>query len=85
MIISIVAIVLALVAIGFTGHLAIVYQRFNDGIKDWAESIDSTTNAAIQRAARQILKELDEKISEANLMEQTDFENVEPINEENNE
>ena len=80
MIISIVAIVLAVAALVYTGHLAIVYQRFNDGIKDWAENLDNSTNAAIQRAARQILKELDEKISEANLAEKTDIENVEPIN-----
>ena len=35
MIISIVAIVLAVLAIVYTGHLAIVYHTFNEGIKDW--------------------------------------------------
>lgn len=85
MIISIIAIVLAVLAFVYTGHLAIVYQRFNDGIKDWAENLDNSTNAAIQRASRQILKELDEKISEANLTEQTENENVESINLEDNE
>ena len=85
MITSIVAIVLAVAALVYTGHLAIVYQRFNDGIKDWAENLDNSTKDAIDRSARQILRELDEKISEANLTEQTDIENVEPINEENNE
>jgi Na+-translocating ferredoxin:NAD+ oxidoreductase RnfG subunit len=59
MIISIIAIVLAVLAIVFTGHLAIVYQRFNDGIKDWAESLDNSTKDAIDRSARQLLIELD--------------------------
>lgn len=40
MVLSVVAIVLAVVAIVYTGHLAIVYQRFNDGIKDWAGKLD---------------------------------------------
>ena len=85
MITSIVAIVLAVAALVYTGHLAIVYQRFNDGIKDWAENLDNSTKDAINRSAREILRELDEKIGEANLTEQTEIENVEPINEENNE
>lgn len=85
MILSIIAIVLAVAALVYTGHLAIVYQRFNDGIKDWAENLDNSTKDAIDRSAREILRELDQRISEANLTEQTDIENVEPINEENNE
>ena len=85
MILSIVAIVLAVVAIGYAAHCAITFQRFNDGIKDWAENLDNSTKDAINRSAREILRELDEKISEANLTEQTENENVEPINEENNE
>ena len=79
MILSIVAIVLSVTAIVYTGHLAIVYQRFNDGIKDWANALDESTKEAIDRSARQILRELDAKISEAN-KEET---NVEPLN--NNE
>lgn len=67
---SILAIVLAVAALVYTGHLAIVYQRFNDGIKDWANSLDKSTKDAIDRSARQILRELDEKINEQN--EQTD-------------
>lgn len=47
MILGIVAIVLAVLAIVYTGHLAIVYQRFNEGIKDWASNLDDNTNAAI--------------------------------------
>ncbi len=88
MIISIVAIVLAIAALVYGIHVAIVFQRFNDGIKDWAESIDSTTNAAIQRTARQILKELDEKITEQRALERQELENeedVEPLNIEENE
>lgn len=79
MILSILAIVLTVAALVYTGHLAIVYQRFNDGIKDWANALDESTKEAIDRSARQILRELDEKISEAN-QEET---NVELLN--NNE
>lgn len=78
MILGIVAIVLAVLAIVYTGHLAIVYQRFNDQIKDWSESLDDSMMDAINRASRNILRELDQKISEAN-----ENENVEPLN--NNE
>ncbi len=79
MILSITAIVLTVAALVYTGHLAIVYQRFNDGIKDWANALDESTKEAIDRSARQLLRELDEKISEGN-QEET---NVEPLN--NNE
>ena len=85
MILSFVAIVLAVLAIVYTGHLAIVYQRFNDGIKAWAENLDNSTRDAINRSAREILRELDEKISEGKLTELTENQNVEPINEEDNE
>ena len=81
MILSILAIVLTVAALVYTGHLAIVYQRFNDGIKDWANALDASTKEAIDRSARQILLELDEKISEGN-QEETD---VEPLNDKDNE
>lgn len=60
-------------------HVAVVFQRFNDGIKDWANALDVSTKEAIDRSARQILRELDEKISEAN-----EEDNVEPLNIEEN-
>ena len=69
MIISIVAIVLAVAALVYTGHLAIVYQRFNDGIKDWANALDESTRAAIDRQAMEILRELDDRFSEGKLSE----------------
>lgn len=78
MIISIVAIVLAVLAIVYTGHLAIVYHTFNEGIKDWATALDDSAKDSIYHAARQILRELDRKAKES---EQE--ENVEPLN--NNE
>lgn len=64
MILSIISIVLAVCAIVYCGHCAIVFQRFNDGIKDWAQSLDDSTRDAIDRSARNILRELDERISE---------------------
>lgn len=79
MILSILAIVLAVVAIGYSAHCAITFQRFNDGIKDWANALDVSTKEAIDRSARQILREMDERISEAN-----EDENVEPLNIEEN-
>ena len=78
MIMSILAIVLAVLAIVYSGHVAIVYQRFNDQIKSWSENIDASTKDAIERSARQILRELDEKITE-----EKENDNVESLN--NNE
>ena len=75
---SILAIVLAVLAIVYSGHVAIVYQRFNDQIKSWSENIDASTRAAIESSARNILRELDAKITE-----EKENENVEPLN--NNE
>ena len=80
MIMSILAIVLAVLAIVYSGHVAIVYQRFNDQIKSWSENIDASTKDAIERSARQILRELDEKITE-----EKQKENVEPLNNNENE
>ena len=77
---SILAIVLAVLAIVYSGHVAIVYQRFNDQIKSWSENIDASTKDAIERSARQILRELDEKITE-----EKQKENVEPLNNNENE
>ena len=78
MIISIVAIVLAVASLVYGIHVAVVFQRFNDGIKDWANSLDKSTKDAIDRSARQILRELDERLNE----QKTD---VEPLNNEENE
>ena len=77
---SILAIVLAVLAIVYSGHVAIVYQRFNDQIKSWSENIDASTKDAIERSARQILRELDEKITE-----EKQKENVESLNNNENE
>ena len=77
---SILAIVLAVLAIVYSGHVAIVYQRFNDQIKSWSENLDASTKDAIERSARQILRELDEKITE-----EKQKENVESLNNNENE
>ena len=82
MILSIIAIVLAVAAIVYSGHVAIVFQRFNDGIKDWAEALDDSTKKAIFSASRGLLREFDEKITEKEAVE---FEDVEPLNNEENE
>lgn len=85
MILSILAIVLAVAAIVYTGHTAIVFQKFNDGIKDWAEALDASTREAINRSARQILKDLDEQITRDREAQESGIEDVEPLNDEKDE
>lgn len=80
-ILSVAAMLMAVAGLIYAGHCAIVFQRFNDGIKDWASKLDDNTNAAINRAARNILKELDERISQQN----EENEIVEPLNDNNDE
>lgn len=77
---SILAIVLASIgllcgvaALVYGIHVAVVFQRFNDGIKDWAQSLDESTRAAIDRQAMDILYELDKRISEGK-QDETDVE-----------
>lgn len=57
------AFVLALGCLLYSVHVAVVYKTFNDGVKDWAESLDVSTRNAIDLSARNILRELDSKIS----------------------
>lgn len=57
MILCICSFVLALVSIAFTWHLSIVYNRFNNQIKDWALKLDESTKSSIELAARQILRQ----------------------------
>jgi hypothetical protein len=77
LIISVVgAYLLALCAFVYCIHVSVVYHRFNEGIKEWAENLDNSTKDAINRSAREILRELDERISEANLSEETVNDNV---------
>lgn len=85
MIISILSIVLAVAAIVYSGHVAIVYQRFNDQIKAWSENLDASTKDAIDRSARNILRELDAMISEQKALENLNEEDVELLNTEENE
>ena len=82
MILSILGIVCGIAALGYSIHVAVVFQRFNDGIKDWAEKLDDSVAVAINRAARNILRELDEKIS---AQKEENEEIVEPLNEEKDE
>ena len=60
------AFVLALGSLFYSVHVAVVYKTFNDGVKDWAESLDVSTRNAIDLSARNILRELDSKISAIN-------------------
>lgn len=84
MIISILGFVLSLTAIVYSVHVAVVYHRFNEGIKEWANALDASTKDAIDRSARQILRELDEHITQMKEMSENE-EIVEPINNEENE
>jgi len=53
-------------ALVYSIRVAGQYDTFNKNIKAWSESLDDSTNAAINRAARNILRELDERITENN-------------------
>lgn len=58
-------------------HVAVVFQRFNDGIKDWANALDDSMRAAIDRQAMEILQELDDKITEQKALENQEADVVE--------
>lgn len=62
-VLSIISLVISLVVLAFGIHIAVVFQRFNDGIKDWSQSLNDSTYYAINAAARRILSEVDEKVS----------------------
>ena len=81
---SILAIVLAVVAIGYSAHCAITFQRFNDQIKSWCENLDASTKDAIERSARQILRDLDKTITEEKALERQELDNEEDVNPLNN-
>lgn len=77
------AYLLALCAFAYCIHVAVVYQRFNDGIKDWANALDESTRSAIDRQALEILRELDQRITEQKALENQELDNekdVEPLN-----
>ncbi len=84
LILSVAAMFMAVAGLIYAGHVAIVYHRFNEGIKEWANALDASTKDAIDRSARQILRELDESITQMNEMNENE-EIVEPINNEENE
>lgn len=80
---SVAAMFMAVAGLIYAGHVAIVYQRFNDGIKDWANALDESTRSAIDRQAMEILRELDQRITEQKALENQELENqedVEPLN-----
>lgn len=77
------AYLLSLCAFAYCIHVAVVYQRFNDGIKDWANALDESTRSAIDRQAMEILRQLDERITEQKALESQVLDNkqdVEPLN-----
>lgn len=71
------AYLMALCAFAYCIHVAVVYQRFNDGIKDWANALDESTRSAIDRQAMEILRQLDQRI-----IEQKELEKLAPTDEE---
>lgn len=75
MIVAVISMVVALAVLVYAAHLSVVYHRFNDGIRQWAESLDSSTRDAIARASRELLREMDERISEENNNNQKNKEN----------
>jgi hypothetical protein len=78
--ISIISAVFSALVLAYAVHLSVVYHRFNEGIKSWAETLDDSTRDAINRAARDILRQLDEQISA-----QSEEQNKESNEEEKND
>lgn len=61
---SVVSLVVSVSVLWYCIRLTLVYHRFNEQIKDWASSLDDTMYQEINRTARRILTELDERITE---------------------
>jgi hypothetical protein len=51
-------------ALLYSVRVAGQFDTFNQNIKSWSEAIDDSAALAIDRAARRMLRELDEKIGE---------------------
>lgn len=62
-IISVVALVVAVASLAYSVKVALVYHRFNEGIKDWAYRLDESAKDAINRSSREILRELDSRLT----------------------
>ena len=69
---SIVAVVFALFSFLYGFKVALVYHRFNEQIKEWAESLDDNITRAVGVASRRILLDLDARITEDNNNEKID-------------
>lgn len=82
MALSIISIVLSLAAIVYSVHLAVVYNRFNDGIKDWANALDESTRFAIDQQAMRILQEMDERITSQKNQENQENQELLNINQD---
>lgn len=65
-VLAIVGIFLSVVCLIYAIHISVVYATFNRNIKRWSEELDDATQQSINRAARNILRELDNKITEYN-------------------
>lgn len=65
-ILAIVGIFLSVVCLIYAIHISVVYSAFNRNVKEWSQQLDDATTESINRAARNILRELDRKIEEYN-------------------
>lgn len=72
--ISLVSLLVSLSVLGYCLKLTIVYHRFNEQIKTWAESLDDQMMDSINLAARKILTELDARITDNNNLNSEDNE-----------
>lgn len=62
-IISAVALVLSVAVLVYCVKLMVVYHRFNEQIVDWASGLDKKMIMSIDSAARDILRDLDSRVS----------------------
>lgn len=71
-VLGIVSIFLSFVCILYTIHVSIVYSTFNKNVKTWSENLDNSTRDTINRVARNIIRDLDKKISDLNEKKEED-------------
>lgn len=76
-ILCIISLILSIGVLAYGIHMAVIFQRFNDSVKSWSESLDNSMREALGVAARNLLREFDKKITETNLNNLEDEERVE--------
>lgn len=72
---AIVSLIISVACIIYSAHLSIIFNTFNKNIKNWSLELDNSTRDAINMSARDILRELDEKVNNLKIEENDNTEN----------